>query len=124
MFPSNKAFGAMAGVLTGPEESAATTVNSFGYDFVQSKERHIMKRKGTKDTCTESKAPCAVKEGSTLARKISVIGSDERLAISNGKFMGEKAEGQDMFKGRKRLKHRRCWQDCWQHQSRHQWEER
>jgi hypothetical protein len=92
MFLSNKAFGATAGVLTDPEESTATTVDSFDYGFVQSKGRHIMKRKGTKDTCTESKAPRVVKEGSTPARKISVTGSDERLAISNGKFMGKKGK--------------------------------
>jgi hypothetical protein len=52
MFPGHKTLGPMAGVISGPEESTATAVNSLDDRFVQPKGRHIVERKGTKDTGT------------------------------------------------------------------------
>jgi len=101
IFPGHKTLGPMAGVISSPEESAATAVNSFDDRFVQPEGRHIVERKGTKDTGTQSKAPGTVQKGSTPTREVPVTRSNEGLAISNGKLMRRKRKAKiGLWEGR------------------------
>jgi hypothetical protein len=92
VFPGNEALGAMAGVVTGPEESTATTVDSFDNRFMQAKGGHVVKREGAKDTGTQGKASSTVQKGSPPPGEVFVTGSKERLAVGNGKLVRRERE--------------------------------
>ena len=77
----------MARVLTGPEKSSASSVESLDDGFVDPNGRHKVEGKGTKDSRRKNEASRPVEKRSSPARKVAVARRDNGKTICNREFM-------------------------------------
>jgi len=85
-FQGNEALGAVAGILTRPEEDAVSSINSFDDGSREAHGHHVVERERTENTRGKDQTPRTVEECRTPPDQISIAGGDHRLAVCGGDF--------------------------------------